>query len=208
MMKEGSEGMRVLLATRNPGKVREFQALLGESGLRVVSADDLPGCPDVEEDGATFRENALKKAHTLARWSGLLTVADDSGLEVDALSGRPGVYSARYGGQGATEASNYLKLLGEMANVPSRERTARFRCAVAVVTPDGQEAVVSGVCEGTIGWEPRGDSGFGYDPVFHPGGGEKTMAELTRPEKNAISHRAKAMAQALPLLLELARDGW
>ena len=189
--------MRVLVATRNAGKVREFRRLLGLSGVEVVSIDELSlDVPDVVEDAETFEDNAEKKARELAAATGLLTIGDDSGLEVDALHGAPGVYSARYGGGGGTEA-NVRKLLGALEDVPEGSRAARFRCVLALVDPtdiDAEVAFGKGVCEGRITREPRGQGGFGYDPVFVPHGEERTMAELSADEKNALSHRARACA--------------
>ncbi|MCK6529127.1 XTP/dITP diphosphatase [Myxococcota bacterium] len=196
-------GGRVLLATRNPGKVRELRALLAGEGIEVLSAGDVPGAPDVPETGATFRENALLKAHALAA-PGLLAVADDSGLEVDALGGAPGVRSARYAGEPKDDARNSRRLLDELEGVPDEGRAARFRCALALVA-DGQEAVFEGTCEGRIAREPRGVGGFGYDPVFLPDGGTRTMAELSDAEKNAISHRGRAFAAARETIVTWAR---
>jgi len=198
---------RVLLATRNRGKVRELQALLGDEGIEVLSAADLDGAPEVAETGDTFRENALLKARALAAFGGLLTVADDSGLEVDALAGRPGVRSARYAGEPADDVRNYQRVLVEMAGVPDGERTARFRCALAVVVPSGSEQVFEAACEGTLGRAPRGRRGFGYDPIFHPSGGARTMAELGDDEKNRISHRGRAFVAALPAIRALLGEG-
>jgi len=180
----------VVLATGNQGKVREFSGLLKGVFGRVISLRDLDNPPDVVEDGETFRDNALKKARAIAEYSGKPTLADDSGLEVDALGGRPGVYSARYAGVNATDKDNVIKLLAEMDGKENRE--ARFVCCLALVFPDGRETVVRGTCEGVIYSEPRGEGGFGYDPVFyHPEYG-KTMAQIDPELKNQISHRARA----------------
>lgn len=201
---DGSGG-RVLLATRNAGKVRELRALLSGEGIEVLSVADVPGAPEVEETGATFRENALLKARALAGATGLLAVADDSGLEVDALAGAPGVSSARYAGEPKDDVRNYQKLLEALGGVPDEARTARFRCALAVVAPWGEEAVFEGACEGRIAGGPRGSGGFGYDPVFLPAGGPRTMAELSDAEKNAISHRGRAFATAGATIASWAR---
>jgi len=154
----------------------------------VKSAKDFPSIPEVDEDRNTFEGNAAKKAHTFAKATGQWALADDSGLEVDALDGRPGVFSARYA---PTEPERIQKLLGELTGVPDEKRTARFRCVLCLAFPDGAERFTSGTCEGRIGHGPRGTNGFGYDPVFELPGG-KTMAELTRDEKSALSHRGHA----------------
>ena len=197
--------MRILIATMNPGKLREYQRLLGEvPRLQLDTMASLPSPVDVVEDRETFEGNARKKATEIAAAAGVACLADDSGLEVDALGGRPGVYSARYSGEGATDASNNEKLLEELSEVPDQRRTARFRCAIAVVDAEGRElAVVDGACEGRIGRELRGTHGFGYDPLFIPDGHSETMAELGPETKNRISHRAKAAAKLAPLLREL-----
>ena len=179
-----------VLATGNKGKIREFAGLLEGVFGKIVSLNDLESPPDVVEDGKTFRENALKKARAIAAYSGKPALADDSGLEVDALGGRPGVYSARYAGESATDRDNVTKLLSELRGVENRK--ARFVCFLALVTPGGEETVVSGICEGIIVDEPRGKGGFGYDPVFYLPEFGKTMAEIPPALKNKISHRARA----------------
>jgi XTP/dITP diphosphohydrolase len=189
--------MELFVATRNRGKVRELEALLADTTLRLCSYRDFPDLEEVEEDGRTFEENAVKKAVTLAKATGLLTVADDSGLEVDALDGRPGVLSARYAGPEATDKENNEKLLAELAGVPDEKRTARFRCAIAVANPKGLIAVVEGVCDGRIAAEERGNEGFGYDPLFVKDDSVKTFAELSLELKNRVSHRALALEKAL-----------
>jgi XTP/dITP diphosphohydrolase len=181
----------VVLATGNKGKVKEFTKLLEGVFGNVISLSDLDSPPEVIEDGRTFRDNALKKAREIAKYSGKLTLADDSGLEVDALDGRPGVYSARYSGDGATDKTNILKLLAELGDNPNRK--ARFVCVLALVDPNGDELVVEGFCEGVILDKPRGEGGFGYDPVFYLPDREKTMAEIDPELKNRISHRANAL---------------
>jgi XTP/dITP diphosphohydrolase len=181
----------VVLATGNKGKVKEFTKLLEGVFGNVISLSDLDSPPEVIEDGRTFRDNALKKAREIAKYSGKLTLADDSGLEVDALDGRPGVYSARYSGDGATDKTNILKLLAELGDNPNRK--ARFVCVLALVDPNGDELVVEGFCEGVILDKPRGEGGFGYDPVFYLPDREKTMAEIDPELKNQISHRANAL---------------
>ncbi|MBI2193153.1 MAG: XTP/dITP diphosphatase [Planctomycetes bacterium] len=183
----------ILVGSRNAGKVREIQALL--EGIPVVwrGLAEFRGAPEVEESGATFEENAGEKALILAAHLGLWVLADDSGLEVDALGGAPGVRSARYAGQHGDDASNIAKLLHALENVPDDARTARFRCAVALAAPGRMLLTASGVCEGRIVRTPRGDRGFGYDPVFlYPPAG-KTFGELEEEYKNRVSHRAAAL---------------
>jgi len=200
--------MKLLVATGNAGKKREFVELLAALPLEIVSLRDVGITNDVPETGATFSENALLKARAYAAVSGLLTLADDSGLEVDALGGAPGVLSARYGGPGLDDRGRYELLLHNLVAVPDARRTARFCCVIALVSPSGREALAEGVCEGRITHAPRGVHGFGYDPVFWVDGEGSTMAELTPARKNAISHRALAARQALPILrawLESAR---
>lgn len=188
----------ILLATRNRGKLRELRELLASLDVEVVGLDAFPEAPEVEEDGDTFAANAAKKARELAAYSGLPTLADDSGLEVDALGGQPGVYSARYSGvEGDTrDEANNAKLLAALATVA--ERQARFRCAITLCTPEGEIAYEGeGVCEGNIAERPAGTQGFGYDPIFVPRldgqSAERTMAEFGPQEKNAISHRGHAV---------------
>lgn len=197
--------MRVLLATTNDGKLREYRRLLAEvPGLELETMASLSIAVGVDEDRDSFEENARKKATEIAAVAGVACLADDSGLEVDALDGHPGVFSARYAGEGATDASNNAKLLEELRDVSDEERTARFRCAIVVVDASGNElAAVDGTCEGRIAREPRGEHGFGYDPLFVPDGYEQTLAELGPETKNRISHRAKAAAKLAPLLREL-----
>ncbi|MBN1916765.1 MAG: XTP/dITP diphosphatase [Verrucomicrobia bacterium] len=201
--------MELFVATRNRNKVRELQALLEDTKLTLCSFRDFRDLPEVEEDGRTFEENATKKAVALAKYTGLLTIADDSGLEVDALDGQPGVMSARYAGPDATDKENNEKLLAQLRNVPEGRRAARFRCAIALATPAGLIAVVEGVCEGRIALEERGTEGFGYDPLFVKDDSVKTFAELPLEVKNRVSHRALALEKAL-LVIEnylLTRDG-
>ena len=197
--------MRILIATMNEGKLREYERLLADvPGLELETMAFLAEPVDVVEDRDTFRGNALKKATEIAKVSGMPCLADDSGLEVDALGGRPGVYSARYAGEGATDAENNLKLLDELSGTTDDLRTARFRCAIVIVDGSGVElATAEGACEGRIGREPRGAQGFGYDPLFKPDGYTQTMAELGPETKNEISHRAKAAAKLVPLLRQL-----
>lgn len=189
----------VVLATCNEGKVREFSGLLRGVFGRVISLRDLDNAPEVVEDGETFRDNALKKARDIAEYSGMPALADDSGLEVDALGGRPGVYSARYAGENATDTDNVIKLLAEMEDRENRK--ARFVCCLALVFPGGREIVVRGTCEGVISPEPRGEGGFGYDPVFYLPQFKETMAEIEPALKNTISHRARAAEKLIEQLL-------
>ncbi len=190
--------MKLVLATRNLGKVQELSELLSDqSTIEVLSIKDFPKAPEVLEDGETYQHNAKKKAVHIARYSGIRALADDSGLEVDALGGAPGVHSARYAGSDASDAERIAKLLAATRDVPDDERTARFKCAVAIAEPNGSVDVVMGVCDGKIIREPRGTQGFGYDPVFVPHGYDQTFAELGEKVKNHISHRAKALRLAL-----------
>jgi len=191
---------RLLFATTNKGKLRELRELVGDA-VEVVSLADLPPVPEPEEDGDTFEANAVKKALEYARATGLPALADDSGLCVDALDGRPGVLSARYA-EGDDKA-RYEKLLGELTGVPDDRRTASFRCALALAWPDGRTHVEEGRCEGRIGHAPRGAHGFGYDPVFVFPDTGRTMSELTSEEKSAVSHRGAAFRKMKPRLLAL-----
>jgi XTP/dITP diphosphohydrolase len=186
--------MKVVLATRNRNKVREIKEILSvaDSGVKVYTLDDFPVIEDVEEDGATFEDNAIKKASHIAAATGMIAIADDSGLEVDALGGRPGVYSARYAGEDADDRRNNEKLLSELRDVPDEKRTARFVCCIAMGSKDDMKTFTGSV-EGRIGHEPRGEGGFGYDPLFYPLGSDRTFAEMDSSEKNAISHRAVAL---------------
>jgi XTP/dITP diphosphohydrolase len=186
--------MNLIIATRNKHKLGEIRELLAIPQLEIVSALDFPHIPDTLEDGATFVENALKKADELCRATGIPALADDSGLEVDALNGAPGVFSARYAGQHGDNEANNRKLLRELEN--SSVRTARFRCVMALALPDGTRETVSGTCEGTIAPQCRGTHGFGYDPLFIPEGYTQTFGELDPAIKATLSHRARALQQA------------
>ncbi len=185
---------RLLVATRNLGKLAEIRAILTVPGLLLLDASTVPGLPEVEEDGDTFAANASRKAVTLARVSGLLTLADDSGLEVDALGGAPGVYSARYAGEPPDDAANNLKLLAALRG--TGDRRARFRCVMALATPDGTCSTVDGCCTGRIACAARGGDGFGYDPIFIPDGGDRTFAEVDSGTKHRLSHRGAALRAA------------
>ncbi|WP_413536805.1 ribonuclease PH [Carnobacterium divergens] len=194
---------QLVIATRNPGKAKEFDALFAKKGWSIKTLLDFPEIPDVEETGTTFTENALLKAETIAQTLNMVVLADDSGLKVDALGGQPGVYSARFAGEAKSDAANNAKLLHELTDVPEAERTAQFHCTLALAMPDRESLVVSGEVEGTILTIPRGDNGFGYDPLFFVPTLAKTMAELTGEEKNKISHRSQALVQ-----LEKVWDDW
>jgi XTP/dITP diphosphohydrolase len=183
----------LVVATRNRGKLKEIQALLDGVVGSVLCAADITGFPETIEDGLTFQENALKKAREAMLFTGLPALADDSGLVVDALDGLPGVYSARYAGEGAEDADNNHRLLEELAGVSSERRQAAFVCALAFVTPDGVEQIFSGRVGGAILTSARGGDGFGYDPLFLVDGFDRTMAELPLQEKNRISHRGQAL---------------
>lgn len=186
--------MRLVVSTRNRHKLAEIRAILRVEGLELLGMDDLPGVPDVEEDGDTFEANAVKKAVAATQALGEWALADDSGLEVDALGGAPGVYSARYAGEPADYAANNAKLLKELHGVANRR--ARFRCVMALSAPDGIVRTVEGRCEGTIAQAARGRDGFGYDPLFVPDGHRETFAEMSSERKHAISHRGRALAAA------------
>jgi len=195
--------MEIVLATRNQKKLRELKALLADMPVEVLSLSDFPDAPEVEETGVTFAENAQSKARAAALATGRIALADDSGLEVDALGGRPGVLSNRFAGPDASDRDKYLLVQEMMKDVPDEERSARFRAAVAVASPDGRVSVVEGACEGTIAREPKGDGGFGYDPIFYLPDLGRTMAELSPDEKNRISHRGKALRAAKQILREM-----
>jgi XTP/dITP diphosphohydrolase len=192
--------MKLLIATYNPGKVKEYEELLAGLPLELTYPAQEGLHIEVAETGESFAENARLKAIAYARASGLLTLADDSGLEVDALGGEPGIRSARYAGKGASDEERYQLLLEKLQGVPREERTARFRCIIAVATPEGQIHTTEGTCEGIIAFEPKGEHGFGYDPVFYLPKYGKTMAELPPATKNQISHRAGAAQRAREIL--------
>jgi XTP/dITP diphosphohydrolase len=199
------EKIEVVIATRNSGKLREIQAILSPLGLKILSLRDFPEVPEIIEDGQTFEENAVKKAAAVSRQTSRMAIADDSGLAVDALQGRPGVFSSRYAGEKATDAERYQKLLKEMTGTPQGKRGAAFICAMAVASPKGKVEVVEGECRGEIAFAPKGSHGFGYDPVFYLPEWGKTMAELDPEVKNRISHRAQALEklkQVLPKILK------
>ncbi len=189
---------RAVLATRNPGKLGEFKTLFSGFIFELISLKGLQNPPNIIEDGDTYKANALKKARGICAFTKDLTIADDSGLEVEVLKGKPGVNSARYAGEYADDTDNIKKLLNEMQG--KRDRRARFICCLALVKPGGEEIVVEGICGGEILEKPRGNGGFGYDPVFLINELDKTMAELTIDEKNSLSHRAKAVNTLLEVI--------
>jgi len=193
---------RIVLATENPHKVEEIIALLEASRVKVQVSSllDFPHLKLPEETGATFEENASMKAEAIAAETGLIAMADDSGLEVAALGGEPGVQSKRFAGDYADDEERYQKLLSMMADIPEGKRHGRFRCCIAIAVPGKETVIVDGICEGKIAFAPSGSYGFGYDPVFIPEGMNCTMAELPLAEKNKISHRSRALTAAVPVL--------
>ncbi len=193
---------RLLLATNNKDKLKELRSLLRSIPLEIVSPGDIGLELNFKEDGSTFKENAVIKALSGARASGLLTMADDSGLEVEALGGEPGVWSERYAGENASNDDRIKLLLSRLENVPGEKRKASFQSVIALVKPDGEMKTFTGACRGIITFEPKGAEGFGYDPVFFIPELNKTMAELTLEEKNKVSHRAKAVRKARAWILK------
>ena len=198
--------LTLVMATRNAGKVRELAELLRDLDVRLLSLDDFPELPEIPEEGATFAENALTKAQTVARLTGLPALADDSGLEVEALGGRPGVFSARYaqdrtGERTPSDEDNWRKLLDELREVSPEKRQARFVCEIALAWPNGRLLTTRGEVSGVIAQEPRGTRGFGYDPVFWVPAYEATVAELDLAVKNRISHRGRALKQLKDILI-------
>ena len=185
--------MDIVLATKNRNKAEELKRITEGMPVSIFTLDDFPGCPETEEDGATFEANAIKKAMAVARYTGKPALADDSGLEVYALGGAPGIYSARYAGAGANDGQNTGKLLSEMRSLVQDKRGARFVCCIALAFPDGNTHIFYGYSEGSIGTEQRGVRGFGYDPVFYSEGYNRTFAEMDEKEKDALSHRGKAL---------------
>lgn len=197
----------LLVATHNRGKVAEYADILGDGGIEWRTLEEAGVKNEVAETGETFSENAVLKAVAYARQTGLLTLADDSGLEVDALGGKPGVLTARYGGPGLAAADRYRLLLSNLAGISYPERTARFRCVVALAASDGVLlGTAEGICEGIIGFQPVGEGGFGYDPVFYLPEMGLTMAQLPMAEKHYISHRGRAARAIGPLLMKALQD--
>ena len=195
--------MRIVLATRNQHKKQELVALLQDLPIAIMTLDEFPDAPDVIEDGETCEANARKKAVEIARYTGLPAVADDTGLEVDALDGRPGAFAARYAGEHATYEDNCRKLLQELQGIPPHRRGARFVTVAAIALPSGETQLARGVLEGSIAEEAAGSHGFGYDPVFFLPERQRTLAQLSPIEKNRISHRALAFAQAKQMLQQM-----
>ncbi|MGQ9813489.1 MAG: XTP/dITP diphosphatase [Dissulfurimicrobium sp.] len=192
---------QIILATRNKGKIDEIRSMLSNLDIEVLSLDDVKNAPDVVEDGATFEENAFKKASQIAQATGLMALADDSGLEVEALGGAPGIYSARFAGERASDDTNNKKLLDELKDIIDDDRrAARFKCVMVLYDPSGNWIKSEGVCKGIIAKTCKGKNGFGYDPVFFLPGLGRTMAELTKEEKSNISHRAMALKELIKKL--------
>jgi len=199
--------MEIVLATRNKKKVEEIRRITARLPIIVLSLDDFPQCPDTVEDRDTFEGNAVKKAVEAAQCTGRIALADDSGLEVIALGGAPGVYSARYAAdaESGNDPRNYIKLLHDLVNIPPQERGARFVCCLALAYPDGRTKTFFGYAQGHIGRESRGSEGFGYDPVFVPEGFDRTFAEMTAEEKDGLSHRGKALEKLAEFLHSFSR---
>ena len=199
-MADGGGARRVVLATRNAHKVKELARILGDA-VTLSGLDEFPDAPEVPETGLTFADNSLLKARAIAAYTGLPAIADDSGLAVDALHGMPGIFSARWSGRHGDDRANLDLLLGQLADVT--QRGAQFICVAALVVPGGSERTVTGVLPGTVTRKPRGSNGFGYDPVFVPEGEQRTTAELTPDEKDAISHRGRAFRALAPLIAQI-----
>lgn len=193
----------VVLATRNSHKIREIQEIFSGLSIQFLSLASFPKAPEVVENGRSFQENAVKKASQLAAFLGKICLADDSGIEVDALHGAPGIYSARFSGPNATDDSNNQKLIKLLEKVPSSQRTARYRCVMALATPDGTIHTKEGVCEGQISLKPSGKNGFGYDPFFYYPPLKKTFGDTSPEIKNRLSHRYQALLKIKPVLLRI-----
>jgi XTP/dITP diphosphohydrolase len=187
--------MEIVLATRNKKKVEEIKRVIRDMPITILTIDDFPGCPEVEEEGDTFQENAVKKAIAVAHYTGKPSLADDSGLEVYMLNNAPGILSSRYSGENADDSKNIEKLLHEMRSIIDEKRNARFVCCLALAFPDGRLEIFAGQAEGKIGREQKGSYGFGYDPIFYPKGHDRTFAEMTADEKDSLSHRGKALRE-------------
>jgi len=192
--------MNLIIATSNKHKLREFKELLQEFPFTLFSLADFPHIPPIIEDGKSFYENALKKATTVAQLTGKLTIADDSGIEVEALGGKPGVTSARFAGEDASDDENNAKLLKDLEGILPAKRGACFKCVLVIAPAEGKTAFVEGECKGTIIHEPRGEHGFGYDPLFLVPEYNKTFSEITPEDKNKISHRSRALRKLLEIL--------
>jgi len=198
----GSLKMEIVLATRNKKKIEEMKRLIADMPIILLTLDDFSRCPEVEEEGTTFEENAVKKATSVAEYTRKAALADDSGLEVYELNGAPGILSSRYAGVDANDRKNIEKLLHEMDSITDERRGARFVCCIALAFPDGNIKTFFGYVEGKIGREPKGSHGFGYDPVFYPAEQNKTFAEMSSDEKDVLSHRGKALRELLSYLKE------
>jgi XTP/dITP diphosphohydrolase len=197
--------MKIVLATGNKNKIKEIKEKFSSSGsLEIFSLEELDIIPEIKENASTFAGNALIKAEEICRLTGLTSMADDSGLVIDALNGEPGVYSARYGGNNLSDTEKNELVLSKMEKIPEEKRNARFVCAIAIALPDGRSFTVEGVCRGLINNEPAGNNGFGYDPVFYIPEAGKTMAQLTPEEKNRISHRGRALEKAYEIIKKIA----
>ncbi len=196
----------IVLATKNTDKIREIKEVFKELDIKILTFNDFPEIPEVEEKGKTLKENALIKANFWANFTGKWALSDDTGLEVDFLGGKPGVFSSRFAGKNSTYEENWKKLLKIMEGVPKEKRKARFRCVIAIVSPENKEYTVEGITEGYITSEPRGENGFGYDPVFYVPSKKKTFAEMSIKEKEKISHRGKALRNARKIIEELEKS--
>lgn len=195
----------LIIATGNAGKQREIQQMLGDT-FEVKTLKDIPDAPEIIEDGDTFEANAIKKARIISDHTGLPTLADDSGLEVDCLNGAPGIYSARYAGEGATDEANNQKLLSAIANVPDDQLGAQFHCVMALITPNGQTQTTNGIWRGHLLRQAQGTNGFGYDPLFFVPTHNCASAELPTKAKNELSHRGQALRKILPHILALQKQ--
>ncbi len=197
--------MEIILATGNKNKLREFREMLSSDDVIIISQNEFKNCPEVIEDGQTFEENALIKARAIAQHTGRITIADDSGLEVDYLCGAPGIYSARFAGEDAGDDKNNQKLLEELKGVPEDKRGARFTCVIAIVSPAGEERTVRGSFKGCIIEEYRGKAGFGYDPLFLDTVSGLTYSEMSAEQKNSLSHRSRAILELKKILPEILK---
>jgi len=195
--------LEIVLATRNYNKIREIKRILNDVNVRFLSLEDFPGCPEAVEDGETLEANAKEKALVVSHYTKKLSLAEDSGLEVEALGGAPGIHSARFAGANATYEDNNKKLLKLMEKIPQEERRAKFRCVAVLAKPDGEAVTCEGICEGIIAFDMKGESGFGYDPLFIVPGYGKTFAELGEEIKNRISHRTRALAKIKQIIDKL-----
>ena len=184
---------KIIIASNNKAKIREIRAIIGEQDIELLDLKDIGFTDEITEDGYSIKENAVKKGLSVMKAVGELTIADDSGLEVDAIDGQPGVLSARFSGEGATDESNNRKLLELLSNIPMEKRGAQFRCVMALIYPNRKILTAEGICRGRIAYKPIGDKGFGYDPIFIPNGYDKTFSQLGSHVKNQISHRAIAL---------------